>query len=77
MGVMGEPGVAGDTGRLTRSLMSTSSSTRSTAPLGPAQAYCPNTGLSADKVSRPHRDTIALAHVLTWKQIIDPAILGK
>lgn len=39
IGVIGDPGLMGDRGWLTRPVISTSSPTRSTAPLGPAQAY--------------------------------------
>ena len=43
---IGERGVMGVGVLLIRSVISTSSPTRRTAPLGPAQAYWPNTGLS-------------------------------
>lgn len=57
MGVTGPFGVIGlwDIGvfeRLIRSVTSTSSPTRSTAPDGPAQAYWPKTGLSGRDVNR-------------------------
>lgn len=48
IGVIGDPALAGEIGWMQRSVTSTSSPTRRTAPLGPAQAYCPNTGLSGN-----------------------------
>lgn len=47
IGVMGEPALIGEMGWSTRPETSTWSPTRKTAPLGPAHAYWPNTGLSA------------------------------
>jgi hypothetical protein len=45
LGDVGDNSLKGVCSRLIRSVTSTSSPTRRTAPLGPAQAYCPNTGL--------------------------------
>ena len=63
--------------RLIRSVTSTSSPTRRTAPDGPAQAYWPKTGLSRYRVSWnkfPRRDKIGK---LTRELLVDSPILRQ
>lgn len=65
-------GLSGVEDRLTRSTTSTSSPTRSTAPLGPAQAYCPKTGLSVRRISRVEVPNTARTYEGTCRSSCDP-----
>lgn len=55
--------ISGVSGLEMNSVTLTSSPTRSTAPLGPAQAYWPNTGLSAEKL---FSGDLRMSQVLTY-----------
>lgn len=63
-------------GPVSRSTTSTSSSTRRTAPLGPAQAYWPNTGLSDINAFQQVFSNVSCA-ALTWEQLVNSAVLRQ
>jgi hypothetical protein len=87
VGVMGPFDVAGVIGlcdgvllRLMRSVTSTSSPTRRTAPEGPAQAYWPNTGLSMQNCQKMRVEKIWKywsGDGLTREFLIDSAIFRQ
>ena len=75
-GLMGTGLASGVAARLICSVTSTSSPTRSTAPLGPAQAYWPKTGLSAEGVLE-RLTNIGLFERLTWVLLVHSSVLHK
>lgn len=84
VGVMGPFEVAGVIGlcegvlfRLMRSVTSTSSPTRRTAPDGPAQAYWPKTGLSRNRVRTFDSTTVLQALRLTWEFLVDSSVFRE